>query len=131
MDRYLTALGWWNLIGSIMMIGFFNESFGKKMLNDWCKIFATEFKLDYWSRFWLGWAIGLNIFFGIINILAAGWDLVQLKQFLIYFDMAAYLAFVGLVLWGLKTKHCASGAYTALIIFMVWIIWGLDALLQG
>jgi hypothetical protein len=131
MDNYLIALGYWNFIGSLMMIGFFNETFGKKMLNEWTKIFATEFKLDYWGRFWMAWAIGLNIFFGLINILAAGWDLVQLKQFIIYFDMGAYAVFVGLAIWGIRSKHCGTGIYSALVIFMIWIVWGLDALLQG
>jgi len=105
MNYYLLALGWWNFIGSIMMVGFFNEKFGKKMLNDWCKIFITEFKLDYWSKFWLGWAIGLNIFFGLINIMAAGWDFIPLKQFIVCFDMFAYTAFVGLAVWGITSKR--------------------------
>ena len=131
MNYYLLALGWWNLIGSFMMIGFFNEGFGKKVLNEWTKIFVTEFELDYWSKFWLAWAIGLNIFFAAINILASGWDLIPLKQFIIVFDIIAYAAFVGLAFWGLKTKHCGTGVYTAFIIFSVWIVWGFDALLQG
>ncbi len=130
-NYYLLALGYWNFFGSLTMIGFFNESFGKKMLNDWCKIFITEFKLDYWSKFWLGWAIGLNIFFGLINILAAKWDFIPLKQFIVCFDMGAYLTFIGLAIWGLKAKRCDTGIYTAFIIFAIWIIWGLDALMQG
>jgi hypothetical protein len=113
-----------------MMMGFFNESFGKKMLNDWCKIFVTEFKLDYWSRFWLGWAIGLNIFFGLINVYAANWDFEPLKRFIVYFDMAAYMAFLGLAIWGIRTKHCGSGIYSVFIIFAIWIVWGLEALLS-
>lgn len=62
MENYLIAIGMWNLVGSFMMIVFFYEPFGKKILNEWTKIFTIEFKLDYWSKFWLGWAIGLNIF---------------------------------------------------------------------
>lgn len=131
MNYYLQALGWWNLIGSLMMIGFFNEAFGKKVLNEWTKIFATEFRLDYWSKFWLAWAIGLNIFFASINILAAGWDLLQLKQFIVCFDLFAYLAFIGLAIWGVKAKHCGAGIYSVYVIFSIWIVWGFDALLQG
>jgi hypothetical protein len=71
MDTYLFSLGWWNFAGSILMIGFFYQPFGKKVLNDWAKIFNTEFALDYWGKFWLTWSIGLNIFFGLTNIYAA------------------------------------------------------------
>ena len=42
MDTYLLSLGWWNFAGSILMIGFFYQSFGKKMLNDWTKIFTRS-----------------------------------------------------------------------------------------
>ena len=45
MNNYLNAVGWWNFAGSLMMIGMLNQSFGKKMLNDWTKIFKTEFEL--------------------------------------------------------------------------------------
>jgi hypothetical protein len=129
MVTYLLALGWWNFFGSIVMIGFFNESFGKKMLNDWTKIFATEFKLDYWSKFWLGWAIGLNIFFGYINVLAAKWNFFPLMKVLVLTDIAAYSAFVLLGIWGLVSKRLGAGGYSIFIIFGGWIAWGIVALL--
>lgn len=131
MNYYLLALGWWNLVGSLMMIGLFNESFGKKLMNDWTKIFVTEFKLDYWGKFFMGWAIGLNIFFGLINIYAAGLDVESLKRFIICFDMGAYLIFIGLAVWGMITKHLGTGVYSVFVIFGVWLIWGLDAFIQG
>lgn len=128
MNNYLQALGWWNLVGSITMIGFFNETFGKKMLNDWTRIFFVEFKLDYWSRFWLGWAIGLNIFFGLINIYASHWNFEPLKRFLIYVDLAAYLAFFLLAIGGLLAKRTGNGIYSVFVIFSMWIGWGIYAL---
>ena len=124
MDIYLLALGWWNFIGSIMMIGFFHQSFGKKMLNEWTKIFTTDFSLDYWGKLWLMWAIGLNIFFGLINILSVKWGYNNVKVFLIWADIIAYAFFIGLALWGLKVKRCGSGIYAAFFIFFFWIIWG-------
>jgi hypothetical protein len=73
MNTYLLAIGWWNLVGSILMLGLFNEWFGKKIFNEWSKIISTEYKLDYWGKFWLSWAIGTNIFFALINILSVKW----------------------------------------------------------
>ncbi len=124
MDKYLLSIGWWNFIGSLTMLGFFNEWFGKKMLNEWTKMFVTEFKLDYWGKLWLMWAIGLNIFFGLINILAVKWGYNEVKIFLIWFDIFAYLLFVGLAIWGIIVKRCGTGIYSAFLIFGVWIIWG-------
>lgn len=125
METYLIAVGSWNFVGSLMMIGFLNETFGKKMLNDWTKIFAIEFKLDYWSKFWLAWAIGLNIFFGAVNVMASSYAQVEMQVMIICFDLFAYAMFVGLAIWGLKVGRCASGIYSALFIFAIWIGWGI------
>ena len=106
------------------MIGFFYEPFGKKMLNEWTKIFKTEFTLDFWSKFWLSWSIGLNIFFALINIYSVKWGYIEIKTFIIGFDILAYMLFVGLCVWGIKAGRCGSGIYSAFIIFFFWIIWG-------
>ena len=75
------------------------------------------------------WAIGLNIFFGLLNILAVKWGYIEVKTFLIWFDIIAYLMFVGLAIWGIKAKRTGEGIYSAFIIFGVWIIWGLVSVL--
>ena len=125
----MLAIGWWNLIGSLMMIGFFNESFGKKMLNEWTKIFATEFKLDYWSKLWMGWTIGLNIFFGAVNILAADYALEELKIAIIAFDIFGYAFFLALAFWGMRVGRCGIGIYSVFLIFLMWIGWAIFSLL--
>ena len=130
MNTYLLAIGWWNFIGSIMMIGFFYQPFGKKMLNDWTRMFITEFSLDYWGKLWLMWAVGLNIFFGLINILAVHWGYEDVKTFLIWVDISAYAFFIGISIWGLKVGRCGSGIYSAFVIFAFWIIWGIMTTLQ-
>lgn len=130
MDLFLTALGWWNLAGSLLMIGFFNVNFGKKMLNEWTKIFSREFTLDYWSKFWLAWAIGLNIFFALVNIVAVHWAQIELKILIIGFDLFAYCMFLGLAIWGQRTKNCGTGIYSVYVIFGMWIVWGILSLMN-
>ncbi|TND06969.1 MAG: hypothetical protein FD123_3433 [Bacteroidetes bacterium] len=131
MNNYLLALGWWNFAGSLMMIGFFHPPFGKKMLNDWTKIFSTEFSLDYWGKFWLAWAIGLNIFFGLVNILSVSWGYAEVQKFLVWADLSAYSLFVVLAFWGIRAGRCGSGIYSALLIFAGWIGWGIYTLITG
>ena len=75
MNTYLLAIGWWNLVGSIVMLGFLYQSFGQKMLNEWTLMFKDKFILDYWGKLWFVWAAGLNIFFGLVNIMAVKWCL--------------------------------------------------------
>lgn len=124
MDTFLLAVGWWNFAGSLFMLSFFKESFGKMVLNDSTKIFATEFTLDYWSKFWLAWAIGLNIFYGLINIYSVKWGYEDVKLFIICSDLVAYLTFMILAIWGLIAKRCGSGIYSVFAVFGFWLVWG-------
>ncbi|MBK7811603.1 MAG: hypothetical protein IPO62_11560 [Saprospiraceae bacterium] len=50
MDTYLLAIGWWNFLGSLIMLGFIFEAFGQKVLNEWTLIFKDKFVLDYWGK---------------------------------------------------------------------------------
>ena len=129
MTNYLLAIGWWNFGGSLLMLGLFDRNFGRKMMNEWTRIFKTEFILDYWGKFWLGWAIGLNIFFGLVNILSVSWDHEAMQKFLVCSDLAAYLAFLCLAVWGIKAGRTGSGIYSVFVIFSFWIGWGIWVLM--
>ena len=89
MNSFLQAVGWWNFGGSLIMLCALSPSFGKKLFNEWTRIFKEPFVLDYWGKFWLFWAAGLNVFFGLVNILAVTWGYVEIKYFLIYTDLFA------------------------------------------
>jgi len=125
MESYLIAVGMWNLVVSFLMIGFFYEAFGKKLLNEWTKIFTIEFKLDYWSKFWLGWAIGLKIFFGAVNIMAASSAKIEMQVMIICFDLLAYITLVCLAIWGKRVGRCGTGIYSVYFVFTIWIGWGI------
>lgn len=128
MKTFILALGWWNLVGSFLMLGFLNESFGRKMLNEWTKIFANEFRLEYWSRLWLFWAAGMNIFFGLINIMAAAWDFTPLTRFLVLSDLVSYAAFLALAVRARVKGQLGIGGYSVLVIFTGWLLWGVSTL---
>lgn len=125
MDNYLLAIGWWNFAGSIMMLGFYYQPFGKQVLNEWTKIFKIEFALDYWGKLWMVWASGLNIFFGLINIMSVKWAYPDVQLFLIGADLTAYIFFILLAIWGIKAGRLGSGFYSVLAIFTFWITWGI------
>lgn len=124
MDTYLLSVGWWNFIGSMMMMVMLYQPFGQKLLVDWTKIFKDNFVLDYWGRLWLFWASGLNILFGLINIMAVKWGYTDVKSFIIWMDLASYLTFTCLSIWGLIAGRLGSGVYSVFAIFGMWMIWG-------
>ena len=85
--------------------------------------------LDLMLLTFLGGLVGARLFFGLINILAVKWGYNEVKIFLIWFDILAYLFFVGLAIWGIIAGRCGNGIYSAFLIFAVWIIWGFLAVI--
>ena len=123
MENFLLSLGWWNFIGSIAMLFMVYEPFGHNMLVVWTKMFKDDFKLNYWGKLWLLWAAGINIFFGLMNIMAVKWGHLDVMLFLTWMDLILYIIFVFLVIWGMQAKRMGSGAYSAFVIFGIWISW--------
>ncbi|HLP14397.1 MAG TPA: hypothetical protein VK177_20880 [Flavobacteriales bacterium] len=128
MDNFLLTVGWWNFGGSILMLFFLYEPIGNAVLVSSTKIFNTPFKLDYWTKLWLGWAAGINVFFGLINVMAVKWGYIEPKVFLIWADIIAYCIFVLLAIWGHVAGRMGSGIYSVYIIFAGWITWGIYCL---
>ena len=128
MNLYLQAIGWWNLIGSILMLFFLHQSFAQKLLVEWSQIFKESYSLSYYGKLWLFWAAGLNIIFGLLNIMASYWNYPEIKTFYIRMDIIAYILFILLAVWGLLAERCGPGIYVAFIIFSIWIVWGIIAL---
>ena len=124
MDIYLLSVGWWNFIGSIIMMGMIYQPFGQKMLIEWTRIFKEDFVLNYWGKLWLFWASGLNILFGLLNIMAVKWAYHDVKLFMIWMDLCSYLTFVMLTIWGLKAGKLGPGVYSVFVIFATWIVCG-------
>lgn len=124
MDTYLLAVGYWNLAGSIMMMGMISPYIGNKMLVEWSRIFSAQFQLGFYGKLWLFWAAGLNIFFGVTHITAATWD-EAIQMFFIKADIVIYIIFILLGIWGIIAKKCGIGIYVAFGVFLIWIGWGM------
>ena len=100
------------------------------MLVIWTKIFREDYNLNSYGRLWCAWAAGINIFFGAVNIMAWKWQFEPLGKFLLYVDLAAYLFFMLLAIRAMVWGTSGSGIYSVLVIFSVWIGWGLSVLIN-
>ena len=129
MSLYLQSLGWWNLVGSVLIFFFLNEKIGNAILVKWGGLFKEEFTHNFYSRLWICWAAGMNIFFALVNIYSPIWNVQELMNFIVYFDIISYSIFVFLVIRTLVNKTAGVGMYLALLIFLVWIGWGISTLL--
>ena len=128
MELYLKTLGWWNLIGAILMFAFLSENIGNKILVQWSGIFTEEYSVNYYVKFWLVFAIGLNIFYGLINIMAGYWNHSNTNTFIACFNVIVYSVILLFSIWGLVAGKCGTGIYVGFVIFAIWILWGINAL---
>ena len=128
MELYLKAIGWWNLIGALLMFVFLSESMANKVLVEWSAIFTEKYTVTFYGKFWLVLAIGLNIFYALMNIMAGRWELSNVSSFIIWLDVIAYFSVLSMAVWGLATGKCGPGIYVGFMIFGIWILWGIYAL---
>ena len=110
------------------MVELLHEPFGQNMLNNWTKIFSKQFVLNYWTKLWLFWAAGINIFFGLMNIMSVKWGHPEIKSFMAYTDLISYSCFFLLAIWGYRSKNLGTGAYSVFVIFAFWLAWDFKVL---
>ncbi len=128
MDLYLKAIGWWNLIGSLLMFFLLSESIANKVLIEWSAIFTEKYTATFYVKFWLVFAIGLNIFYGLVNIMAGYWEYDNIRSCIIWVDVIAYIGVLSVAIWGLVAGKCGLGILVGFLIFSVWILWGIYVL---
>jgi len=128
MDNYLLTLGVWNLIGSLLMLTFINDSIGNKILVEWSQLFKEKYRTEYYGKLWVVWAAGVNIFFALINLLCINWNILEIKEFVIWADIIIYILFILLSIIGLKAGKLGNGIYIGFLIFITWILWGLSVI---
>lgn len=128
MESFIATLGWWNLIGSVMMFFFLNERFGSMVLVESTGIFKGPFRLDYWGKLWLAWAAGANLFFGIVHILTVHYKFYPLMIWIVWNDVIIYVTFILLSVWGIRAGRMGKGAFSVFIVFGIWLSWSLYSL---
>ena len=128
MDSYLLILGLWNIIGCLVMFAFIKDSNANKLLVEWSQIFTEKYSTGYYGKLWLIWAIGVNIFFALINIMCIYWNILEIKEFVIWADIIIYILFILLSIIGLKSGKLGKGIYIGFLIFITWILWGFSVI---
>lgn len=128
-STFLFALGVYNLIGSLILSCFLSNSLGDLILRRQFKIFTNNYHLGTAGKMWLVWAISLNFFFALINILAKGWE-GRSQLDLLILDLVLYLIFLILTIIGLRSSNYSKGLWFCFPLFLFWVFWGAYLLLD-
>ena len=129
MYTFLLVVGAWNFGGSLMMLGFVNEKFAHNVLVKWSGIFKETYTVNAYGRMWFIWAASLNVFFGLLDMLAWHWQFDPLGVCLSLMTLSAYLVVLILSIVALIRKKAGPGIYFTIALFTAWIVWGVYGLL--
>jgi hypothetical protein len=130
MEKYfLLSVGYWNLIGSIVLYLMLNQAFADKVMREWTFIFAYPYDIGKYGSLWLLWAATTNTFYSIINIFAAQWD-TEIQTTVIAGNVFIYGSFLILSILAIKNENYGKGNYVNIILFLFWISWALYCLIK-
>lgn len=128
MEAFLVAIGWYNAAGGFVLFTLLSPRLGQKVLGEWCRIIATPYTLGDHGRLFVWWAAVTNIFFGAVNVLAAGWE-PEAQRAVAWLDLGVYVPFLGLAVGALRSPRYGWGVWSCIPLFGGWIAWNLSVLL--
>ncbi|MFY0528451.1 hypothetical protein ACN28I_36595 [Archangium gephyra] len=128
MEPFLVSIGWYNVAAGLALFALLSPRIGQKVLGEWCRLTAAPYSLGDHGALWLWWAALTNLFFGAVNVLAAGWEPAA-QRAIAWLDLAVYVPFLVLALGALRSPRYGRGVWVAVPLFGGWIAWNLHALL--
>ena len=122
METFLLAVGYWNLIGSLVLYLMLKPTLADKILRLWTGIIAQPYEIGKYGALWLLWAATTNTFLGVINIFAAQWEFTS-QTIIIYADLFVYGVFLISAIAALKNVNYGKGHFLNILLFLLWILW--------
>ena len=121
---FLYFVGYWNLLGSIVLYLMVNEAIADRVLRQWTEIIAHSYSVGKYGTMWLWWAATTNLFFGLVNIFAAAWE-PSAKTVILYGDLFVYGILLVPALAALQDESYSKGLFINILLGIFWILWAL------
>lgn len=126
-NYFLLAIGYWNLIGSIVLYLMLNPAIADKLLRQWIEITTFSPDLGKYGSIWLLWAATTNTFFSVINIYAVHWS-TSSKVTVIWGDSFVYCIFLLPMIVVFNNENYGRGLYVSILLSIFWILWAVYSL---
>jgi hypothetical protein len=127
MTSFLTYVGWYNLLGPVLLFALQSERIADLVLRRGTEIIAQPYTHGPYGRLWLWWTAGANGALGFVMVRAVGWPRDAQN------DVVVAALFVYLVLYvamavGARAPKYGRGLWTVHGLWIGQIAWGLYAL---
>ncbi|NJP10364.1 MAG: hypothetical protein HC866_13550 [Leptolyngbyaceae cyanobacterium RU_5_1] len=126
-NYFLLAIGYWNLIGSIVLYLMLNEAIADKILRQWIEIITVPYDVGKYGSLWLVWAASTNTFFSVINVLAVHWARTS-QVVVVCGDLFVYGIFLLSIIVVLNDKNYGRGLYVSIFLTIFWMLWAIYSL---
>lgn len=130
MSDFLLWIGLYNLIGSIMLMAMHFERIADTLLRRATEIIAEPYLHGAYGRLWLWWAATMNLFVGVVMLLATRWEAVVQKEIILAVVGIYVLMYLVMVFGGRKPKY-GSGIYVTHVLWLIQIAWGIYTFLHN
>lgn len=127
---FLLAMGSYNLLGSAVLYAMLNSRIADLVMRRWASIFVDVYDIGRYGSLWLWWAATANVFYSVINIIAADWEL-TVQRTIIWSDLFMYSVFLALAIAALGNPHYGKGNSINILLFTGWLLWAACCLLMS
>lgn len=126
-NYFLLAIGYWNLIGSVVLYFMLNPAIADTILRQWIEIITVPYEVGKYGSLWLVWAASTNTFFSVMNVFAV--HSAHASQIVVICgDLFVYGILLLSMLAVFNNKSYGRGLYVSICLSIFWMLWAIYAL---
>lgn len=127
MRTFLTYIGWYNLLGPVLLFAMQSEHVADGVLRRGTEFVARPYTHGEYGRMWLWWAGAANGALGFIMVRAARWA-PTMQRDVIVAALGVYVVLYVAMAVGARAPKYGRGVWVTHGLWVVQIAWGLYAL---
>lgn len=128
MTVFLHVIGWYNLLGAVVLLAMLLQAIANAVLHVWTRILANPWKHPPLGRLWLTWAGACNLCLGFLMVRAASWP-EAIQQEVVAGTTGVYALMYGSLVVGGRGPAFGAGIPVVHVLWLAQLTWGLWALL--
>ncbi len=127
MTHFLTYVGWYNLLGPVLLFAMQSERVADLVLRRGTEFVARPYTHGDFGRMWLWWAGAANGALGFLMVRAARWP-PAMQRDVIVAALAVYAVLFAAMALGARPPKYGRGVWVTHGLWVAQLAWGLYAL---
>ncbi|MEB3236359.1 MAG: hypothetical protein VKO64_01880 [Candidatus Sericytochromatia bacterium] len=124
MTTFLVWIGWYNVLGSLVLFALLHPNMAHALLHAWTRILSQPWSPGPLGRLWLSWAAACNLALGFLMVRAAAWP-DALQRDVVLATMGVYVVMYGVLLAGGRQPLFGPGLAVVHVLWLAQLGWGL------